>query len=121
MDQEGVAAIQDDIIVYGRTVAEHDVRLPGVFEMITRSELILNEKKCEIRKPTMCYFENVISEEGVSPDSEKVKTIQELPAPKNVPELHQVLGMINYLGKFLSNLCFVISPMSELLKADSSS
>jgi len=55
----------------------------------------------------------------VSPDPEKVKAIQELPAPKNVQELHQVLGMINYLGNFLPNLSLVISPMSELLKADS--
>jgi len=55
----------------------------------------------------------------VSPDPEKDKAIQELPAPKNVQELRQVLGMINYLGKFLPNLSLVISLVSELLKADS--
>ena len=60
-----------------------------------------------------------MSEKGVSTDPEEVKAIQELPAPKDVPELCQVLGMISYLGKFVSNLSDVISPMSELLKADS--
>ena len=118
-DQEGVAAIQDDIIVYGRNVEEHDARLQKVFVSIAKSELKLNEKKCEIRKPKICYFGNIISKEGVSPDPEKVRAIQELPAPMNVPELRQVLGMINYLGKFLPNLSDVISPMSELLKANS--
>ena len=118
-DQEGVAAIQDDIIVYGRTVEEHDARLQKVFVTIAKSGLKLNEKKCEIRKPKICYFGNVISKEGVSPDPDKVRAIQELPAPKNVPELRQVLRMINYLGKFLPNLSNVISPMSVLLKADS--
>jgi len=83
------------------------------------SGLKLNEKKCEIRKPMICYFGSVISEEGVCPDPEKAKAIQELPAPLNVQELHQVLGMINYLGRFLPNLSDVISPMSELLKSDS--
>ena len=117
-DQEGVAATQDDIIVYGRTVAAHDARLQGVFETIARSGLKLSQKKCKIRKPKICYFGNVISKDGVSPDPEKVKAIQELPAPKNVQELHQGLGMINYLGKFLPNLSLVISPMSELLKGD---
>ena len=62
---------------------------------------------------------NVISKEGVSPDSKKAKAIQERPASSNVSELRQVLGMINYFGKFLPNLSHVISPMSESLKSDS--
>ena len=36
-DQEGEAAIQDDIIVFGRSVAEHDARLQQVFETIEKS------------------------------------------------------------------------------------
>ena len=122
-DQEGVAVIQDDIIVYGGTVAEHDARLQQAFETIARPGLKLNEKKCEICKPKICYFGNVICKEGVSPDQENAKAIQDLPAPQNVSELHQVLGMINYmyLGKFLPNLSHVITPMSELLKSDSTS
>ena len=117
-DQEGTAAIQDDIIVYGRSVAEHDKRLQEVFEIIAKSGLKLNEKKCEIRKPKICYFGSVISEQGVSPDPEKVRAIQELLPPQNVSQLRQVLGLINYLGRFLPNLSTVISPMSELLKLD---
>ena len=118
-NQDNVAAIQDDIIVYGKTIAEHDLSLQRVFKTIAQSGLRLNEKKCEIRKPEICYFGNIISEKGVSPDPEKVKAIQELSAPKNVSELRQLLGMINYLGKFLPNLSEVISPISELLKANS--
>ena len=118
-DQEGVAAIQDDTIVFGRSVAEHDARLQQVFATIEKSGLKLNEKKCEIQKPKICCFGNVISEEGMSPDPDKVKAIQDLPAPHNVPELRQVLEMINYLGRFLPNLSRVVSPMSELPKCDS--
>ena len=117
-DQEGAAAIQDDIIVYGRSVAEHDKRLQEVFETIAKSGLKLNKKKCELCKPKICYFGSVISEQGVSPDPEKVRAIQELSPPQNVSQLRQVLGMINYLGRFLPNLSTVISPMSELLKLD---
>ena len=42
-DQEGTAAIQDDIIVYGRSVAEHDKRLQEVFNIIAKSGLKLNK------------------------------------------------------------------------------
>ena len=61
----------------------------------------------------------MVSEEGMSPDPDKVKAIQDLPAPHNVPELHQVLGMINYLGRFLLKISRVVSPISELLKCNS--
>ena len=107
-DQEGTAAIQDDIIVYGRSIAEHDKRLQEVFETIAKSGLKLNEKKCEICKPKICYFGSVTSEQGVSPDPDKVRAVQELPPPQNVSQLRQVLGMIHYLGKFLPNLSTVI-------------
>ena len=52
-DQEGMAAIQDDIIVFGRSVAEQDARLQQVFTTTEKSGLKLNERKCEIRKPNL--------------------------------------------------------------------
>ena len=70
-DHEGVAAIQDDIIVFGRSVAEYDARLQQVFPTIGKSGLKFNDKKCEIRKPKICYFGNVVNEEGMSPDTDK--------------------------------------------------
>ena len=60
-----------------------------------------------------------INHEATAPPPDIVKAIQELSAPHKVPELRQVLGMINYLGTFSPNLSHVISPMSELLKCDS--
>ena len=62
----------------------------------------LNEDKCEIRKPKICYFGNVASKKGLNAGPDKGTL--ELSAPHNVPELSQVLGMINYLGRFLPNL-----------------
>ena len=109
---------QDDIIVFGRSIAEHDARLQQVFETIGKSGLKVNEKKCKIRKSKINFFRNAISEQVMSPDPEKVKAIQLLSAPDNVRELRQVLGMINYLGRFLPNLSRVTSPMSKLYKRD---
>ena len=71
-DQEGVAAIQDDIIFLGRTVDEHGARLQEVFVTVAKSGRKLNEKKCDICKRKICNFGNVMSKERVSPDPEKV-------------------------------------------------
>ena len=45
-----------------------------------------------------------MSEKGVKLNPGKVKPIVELPAPKNVSEMHQLFGTIDYLGKCLPNL-----------------
>ena len=66
------------------------------------SGLKLNEKNGEIHK--ICSFGNVMSEKGVKLNPGKVKAIVELPAPKNVSEMHQLFRTIDYLGKFLPNL-----------------
>ena len=55
--------------------------------MVAESRLKLNEKKCEIHKPKICHFGNVMSEKGVSFYPEKVKAILELPASKPVSEM----------------------------------
>ena len=62
-----------------------------------------------------------MSEKGVKLNPGKVKLIVELPAAKNVSEMHQLFGTIDYLGKCLPNLADVKKkkPISELLKGNS--
>ena len=40
-----------------------------------------------------------------------------LSPPSSVPELRRILGMINYVGKFLPDLSSVLQPLNDLLKA----
>ena len=111
-------AIMDDIIVYGKSVEDHDENMHKTLQIIKESGLILNKNKFEFRKSTLNYFGPALSVDGVSPDPGKVKAIRELPAPTNVPELRRVIGMINYLGRFIPNLAAEIHSMTELLKSD---
>ena len=113
-NREGCEAIMDDIVVYGRSAEEHDENLQNTFEVIKESELKLNKEKCEIKRNKLTYFGHVLSAEGVSPDPEKVKAITDLEAPTNVPELHILIGMINYLRRFIPNLASVMRPMSDI-------
>ncbi|XP_062593536.1 uncharacterized protein K02A2.6-like [Saccostrea cucullata] len=118
-DIEGTDAIMDDIIIYGSTVEEHDERLDRVLDRIKEVGLKLNKKKCEFRKQSIEYFGHMISSNGISPRPERVRAIRELAAPTNVTELKRILGMVNYLGRFLPNLSTVMHPLTDLLKSDS--
>ena len=41
-----------------------------------------------------------------------------LAAPANVTKLSRVVGIINYLGRFLPDLSSVMKPITDLLKSD---
>lgn len=78
----------------------------------------MNKEKCEFKKPQLEYFGHIISEKGISPNPECVRVIKELAAPTNVTKLSRVVGMINYLGRFLPDLSSVMKPITDLLKSD---
>ena len=62
----------------------------------------------------------MISAQGLSPMTEKVRAIKEAPSPKNVAELRSFLGLVNYYGKFLPELSTVLAPLYQLLHKDCS-
>ena len=105
-----------DIAVFGRSAEEHDENLNRTLQVIKESEF--NKEKCEIKKESPTYFEHVFSADRLSPDPEKVKAISELQTPMNVPELRRVIGVINYLGRFVPNLATIMQPMTDLLKSN---
>ena len=114
---KGTGAIvwQDDILIFGKTLEEHDRMLDEVMKRIEQSGLKLNKAKCEFRKSCLRYVGHMFSKNGVSPDDSKVQAIMNLKSPESVAELRSVLGMIKYLGRYLPNLATVIAPMNELL------
>jgi hypothetical protein len=113
---DGTEVIIDDILVYGKTLDEHNSRLEKTLERIQESGLKLNKDKCEFRKPQLEYFGHIISDRGISPNPERIKAVRELKAPTDTTELRRVIGIINYLGRFLPDLSTVIKPITDLLK-----
>ena len=113
-----VEVIMDDILVHGRNREEHDARLNAVLRIINDSGLKLNPKKCVFRKTELTYFGHLIGGDGIKPDPEMVEALLELSRPNNISELRTVLGMFQYLTKFVYDMSSVMKPMTDLLKSD---
>ena len=45
-----------------------------------------------------------------------MEAIKNLPDPKNVTELRRILGMINFLGRFIPHLSTTLHPVTQLLE-----
>ena len=113
---EGVEVFMDDILVHGATEAEHDSRLEKVMQRIAGAGLKLNREKCLFKQKEIRFLGHIIDQSGVRPDPDKVKAIQQLSPPTDVHDLKRVLGMVNYLGKYVPNLATVGEPLYELLR-----
>ena len=113
-----MANIQDDIIVWGSTPAEHDERLQHVFEKCREANLKLNKEKCEFRLNELKFVGHIFSADGVRADPEKVEANSGMPSPHDKSDLRYFLGMINYLGKFMPNLSEKTALLKGLLEKD---
>lgn len=118
-DLEGCEPLSDDTIVFGKTEDEHDQRLEKVLHKIEKSGLRLNREKCVLKKKEVKYFGHIISKDGIRPNKERVEAILKLKEPESVSELRTVLGMFNYLGRFVPNMATILHPLNELLKKES--
>lgn len=115
---DGMEAIVDDILVYGRTVQEHDMNLRAVLQRAQDKGIKLNADKLEVGVSEVRYFGHIISADGLRVDPAKVSAISQMKAPSNRAELETILGMINYLAKFAPNLSELTCPMRQLLSRD---
>jgi len=65
----------------------------------------------------MTYFGHVISEQGIQLDPEKIKAISKMPTPSILGELATLLGMLNYLAKYISNISIKNKVLHDLSKS----
>ena len=95
--------ISDDIIIFGRTQADHDEALRAVFERFSHIGLTLSQNKCEFSQSQLIFFGLVFSGDGISPDPAKVEAIHSCSSTQSVKEVRSFLGMANYGAKFIPN------------------
>lgn len=111
----GTRVYMDDIIVWGTTTEEHDIRLNCVKERIAKYGLLMNWEKCDIRKKQITFIGEVLSADGIRPNPDRITAILQMVRPNNREAVQRALGSINYVGKFVANLSARIKHLRSLL------
>ena len=112
----GVLNISDDIIVHGKTREEHDKNLEALLQRLQNKCLTVNKSKCEFGQSRIKFYGFIFSEDGFSPDPEKVEAIKNVERPKTVAEVRSFLGMTNYMSRFINNYSSITTPLRRLTK-----
>lgn len=106
----------DDIIVFSTSLQEHMVNLEKVFSRLRESNFKIQMDKSEFLKLETAYLGHVITREGIKPNPDKIKSIQNYPIPKTSKEIKQFLGLLGYYRKFIPDFARLTKPMTKCLK-----
>ena len=106
----------DDIVVFGRTIEEHNQRLDQVLDFVTSAGFMLNPKKCYFGMREITYLGYKVNEHGIMPDDVKTERIRKALPPKNISQLRTFLGMTGYYRDHVPLFGDLTSPMHALLQ-----
>jgi hypothetical protein len=62
----------------------------------------------------LSFLERVVSEEVISTDPDKIKTVQDWPRPKTPKKMRGFLGLCSYYRKYVKKFAIIARPLHKL-------
>ena len=106
----------DDVLVFGRTLEEHNSNLSKVLTRIREAGLRLKPKKCNFAQESVEYLGHVVSAAGIRTNPTKLRAVEKYPTPANVKSLRSFLGLASYYRRFVPGFSKVASPLNALTR-----
>ena len=77
----------DDILVKSRIQEQFITDLREIFDVLRRSQMLLNPKKCTFGVRSSKFLKYMILKDGVRANPDKVKAIMDMTPPKNIKKV----------------------------------
>ena len=119
-----VKVIADDFIVvgFGDTLVEaqrsHDHNLLTFIKHYEERCMKLNIEKMKLRVQEVPFIGHIATDMGLCVDPRNVRAITKMPQPTDVAVVLRLLGMTQYLGKFLPHLSDMTKPLRDITQKD---
>jgi hypothetical protein len=111
-----VLVFLDDILIFSKTLEEHEHHVQQVLDVLREQKLYAKESKCEFFKTEVEFLGHIVGRDGIRMMEDKVEAVAAWPEPKNVRDVRAFLGTTGYYRKFIKNFSQIASPLSELTK-----
>ena len=112
-----IGLIIDDIAGIAANTEDHDAKLRLVLQQAREKGVRFNRDKCIFNALSIPYFGHLLTTEGIKADPEMTKAIANMPAPESHKQLQVLLGMYNYLARYIPNLSTLNHPLHEQSKS----
>ena len=110
----------DDVIVFSRTEEDHLIWLRVVFEHFQEHGLKLKPSKCHFLWKEITFLGHKVSEEGMKPREEGLKSITKKAPPRNYTKIQRFLGTTRFFRCFIKNYARIARPLNDLLEGEAS-
>ncbi|GJV96619.1 putative reverse transcriptase domain-containing protein [Tanacetum coccineum] len=104
----------DDILIYSKTIKEHEGHLKLILRLLKKEELYAKFSKCEFWLSKVQFLGHVIDSEGIHVDPAKIESIRDWVSPKTPTEIRQFLGLAGYYRRFIEGFSKIARPMTKL-------
>ena len=115
-DLDFVIIYLDDILILSKTEGEHMKHLRLVFKRLSEYNLKLRIDKCKFFAKELKYLGFILNSYGIKPDPEYVRKVIALQIPTGKKSLLRVLGMINWLHRYIPRLSDYLWPLTKLTR-----
>lgn len=109
-----VLVFLDDIIVFSKTLEEHETRLTNVLSRLRENGLKLSPEKCRFFQTSVRYLGHIVSRNGVETDPQKTEALKTWPRPQTLKDLRSFLGFSGYYRRFVEGYSKIVKPLTNL-------
>jgi hypothetical protein len=106
----------DDVVIKSLNHESHLDDVRKTLECTRKHGLKMNPNKCAFGVSAGEFLGFLVHEEGIEVGKKSMKAIGEVVPPTNLKELQSLLGKINFVRRFISNLSQKVLPFSPLLR-----
>lgn len=108
-----VRAFVDDIIVFSRTLQEHESHLRQLFQLLREKHASLAPTKSFLGFPSVMLLGQRVDSLGMSTSEEKIKAITSLRFPGSLRDLEILLGLTGWLRNSIPRYAQRAQPLQE--------
>uniref|UniRef100_A0A2N9IPW9 Reverse transcriptase n=1 Tax=Fagus sylvatica TaxID=28930 RepID=A0A2N9IPW9_FAGSY len=106
----------DDILVYSKSLEEHEDHLRIVLQILRDKKLYAKLKKCEFWLNQVVFLGHVVSKDGITVDPSKIEAVVSWDRPTNVSEVRSFLGLAGYYRRFVEGFSRIAAPLTHLTR-----
>ena len=103
---------------YDDAIQDHDKNFVALLNKCKEKNISINKDKVQFRKTEVPYMGNLLTSDGLKPDPKKVEAIKALKPPSDVTGVRGLMGMVNYLTRFMPHLSDLCEPIRQLTHKD---
>ena len=112
----GILSYMGDLICINHTFESHLVSLEKMFAALHVADLTLKPSKIQFGQKEVDYLGHVISTKDISVSADRINAIHDLPTPKSIKDSRSVLGMANFVRRFVKDYSDLTAPLVELTR-----